>query len=344
MRLRDAFLVWVWVVPVEGLKFILQALPENDSCGGCSVPYLLRGFLELFGASARTLVWANGCSHVDNCISTIHGPIPEMLVTEVLINSYVDEDTIVIYGEGVRGNPFRARHVVRWILAPPWIWASIGLSDNFKTWEPGDVVVHWTTFSSLIPDKNILYFPFEPPGGKYLWRSGNLTRSGVCFTVRKGKYFHSKRNLSLLMKQDRQRFGSMLRITHQSISELREIFQRVEYFISYDPFTHLTILAALCGCIPVVRPLAGISKPAWLEQTVGSLLRHLRASDLAGVAYDWSDVPHAKRTLVEVSQQQEASRRYGYLTVLRFLQEMESMMEHNKTSYLKVRDLFPFAV
>ena len=328
---------------VNSVQFVLQALPKNDRCGGCTVPYLLASFLETLGASATTLVWANGCSHINTCISAIHGPIPEMVMTEVLRDTYVDSNTVVVYGEGVRGNPFLAKHVVRWILAPPWIWEQVGLHDNYNTWNQDDIVVHWTTFSAAVPDTNVLYFPFLPPGGEATWLSKNssASRSGACYTVRKGRYFHQKKYLRHLIAQDRRRFGTMTEIKNENTFEIHAIFQKSEYFISYDPFTHLTVLAALSGCVSVVRPVYGLSKAQWLEQTVGALLRHLQVADLAGVAYDWSDVPYAKRTLSRVHDTQKASKRYGLYTVLRFLNEIENLMVSNKTNFLRVRDVWP---
>ena len=45
--------------------------------------------------------------------------------------------------------------------------------------------------------------------------------------------------------------------------EIRSIFRAAKYYISYDHCSYMTVLAALCGCIPIVIPYAKYSKEEW---------------------------------------------------------------------------------
>jgi hypothetical protein len=58
-------------------------------------------------------------------------------------NEFDLNETIVIYGETIPGNPLNAPHVVRWILAPLGI---AGVSQR-HTWKDTDLVYHFN------PDK-----------------------------------------------------------------------------------------------------------------------------------------------------------------------------------------------
>jgi hypothetical protein len=59
---------------------------------------------------------------------------------------------------------------------------------------------------------------------------------------------------------------------------------RVCYF--YDAYTAYSDYAAACGCIPVVVPMPGIAKSAWVPEPGGR----------PGVAYGDDDIPHALAT------------------------------------------------
>jgi hypothetical protein len=49
-------------------------------------------------------------------------------------------------------------------------------------------------------------------------------------------------------------------IKGQTHTELLEIFNQYETFVSYDTLTFINIMAALCGCISIVVPMPNMSK------------------------------------------------------------------------------------
>ena len=68
--------------------------------------------------------------------------------------------------------------------------------------------------------------------------------------------------------------------------ELAQIFNRYKYCFSYDVHTMYMTYASLCGCIPVVIPLEGVSKEEW--QPVQKYTY--------GIAYGLDDIDYALST------------------------------------------------
>ena len=76
-----------------------------------------------------------------------------------------------------------------------------------------------------------------------------------------------------------------------------EIFNRCEYFVSYDPCTFLSIIAAFCGCISIVYPVEGLSKEEWLSTiAVKKYMQEKQINVLYGVAYGLEEIEWAKST------------------------------------------------
>ena len=70
--------------------------------------------------------------------------------------------------------------------------------------------------------------------------------------------------------------------------EVRNIFRSSKYYISYDHCSYMTVLAALCGCIPIVIPCEKYSKEEW--KNIFPLQRYR-------IAYGFEDIEYAKQTL-----------------------------------------------
>ena len=109
-------------------------------------------------------------------------------------------------------------------------------------------------------------------------------RSGSCYTVRKGIiYPHNRKNFNYHP-------NDAFNITHElsNIYSLVKIFNKYKYFYSYDGFTHMLHIAALCGCIPIVIPDEGVSKEEFIKNT---------PVNKYGIAYGIDDIEYAKSTL-----------------------------------------------
>jgi hypothetical protein len=82
----------------------------------------------------------------------------------------------------------------------------------------------------------------------------------------------------------------------------------------------------LCGCIPIVIPIKGLSKYEWLKTLyVAPYLKAKQLYNLNGVAYGINDISFAKSTIHLVRQEQDAIELYGKDTVKQFVKDMKKM-------------------
>jgi hypothetical protein len=80
--------------------------------------------------------------------------------------------------------------------------------------------------------------------------------------------------------------------------ECINIFNHHKYFISYDSLTFLSVIAALCGCISIVKKVDGLSKHDWLNTTgVAEYLKVSGEDMLFGIAYGDEELEKATNTI-----------------------------------------------
>lgn len=212
------------------------------------------------------------------------------------IDSFQDtEDTVVLYCEGIYGNPLGAKKVVRWMLSElgqnvPYLfvnsWARnelvyfYGSEVRFKN-TPSYVGTVYKTLNVISTSPNIIN-----------WHG---PRKGQCFTCRK-MYIHK----DVVFTHD----PDAVKLGHCSMWETIQLFNEKEIFISYDPITYLSTIAALCGCVSVVIPLKGYSKNSWLQKTHMWDYVQATGEPIYGIAYGWEELEFAKSTLPLVRDQQ----------------------------------------
>lgn len=119
----------------------------------------------------------------------------------------------------------------------------------------------------------------------------------TCFTYRKS-FYHKE--IYQIHPQD------AFDIENASIDSCIKYFNEFTYFISYDPLTFLTTIAALCGCISIVHPVDGLNKLSWLKTLyVYPYLLYKNLDNLYGVAYGMDDIKWAQDTIHLVKHQWE---------------------------------------
>jgi hypothetical protein len=145
------------------------------------------------------------------------------------VTDHVEPDDVVIYHDSIRGNPWQARRVIRWLLYLPRHPAEglkLYFSDQFG---PG-------------PHLRVI----EPHLN--LFRDLGLPRAGTCWTWRKAERQGWR-------KQDRPQSGTEIPRGMDN-RDLVDLFNRHERFVCYDGASFLATQAALCGCDVIVpRPL-----------------------------------------------------------------------------------------
>lgn len=258
----------------------------SNMCGGIVVQYYLAQILDKIGIKVRIKLNNN---YRQNDI----------------YNNYFNDDfnieeSIIIYGETIEGNPLNATNTVRWILA------ELGIISNkniYKTWGKNDLIYYFNSELKFFnkPDninyiyKNLSLLYINP-----LFKNNNLEKMGFCHTYRKSKYH---KNLILIHPQNSYEITR-----NHNQEDYNDIFNKYEFFISYDPLTFLNILAAICGCISIVYPIEGLNKKEWLKMTaLADYVNDRKLDSLYGIAYGYNlkEILFAYNTLQYVKDQWE---------------------------------------
>jgi hypothetical protein len=203
----------------------------------------------------------------------------------------IDDETVVVYPELQRGNPLRARNVVRWLL-----YHDAGRAYEFGPDEMFfrvDKNFDHPAISGGAPD--LFLYEIHPAYRDH----GRTDRTGACYMLRKGK---GKPRIP-------ETEGAEL-LDGKSHEEIAEAFNRCEVFYSYDEATMYSQYAALCGCLSIVIPGDYPSRDAWVEGY--EIARY-------GIAYGLDDVEHARSTMHLVRPLLERREQEGLETVRAFV-------------------------
>jgi hypothetical protein len=253
-------------------------------CGGLVVQYLLASILSRLGLNVRIRAPNN---------------IKNSIFNKYYNNDINLENTIVIYGETIKGNPMNAKYVVRWILAELGIISPLEIAN---TWGKNDLVYYFNSEKKFIesPEKigniyKLLSIIYLNP---YIKQTNFNTRKGICYTIRKGYEIH-KNKLRLVHPK------TAFEITREhGQMDYVKFFNTYEYFMCYDSNTFLVVMAALCGCIPVIYKVEGLTKKDWINTTSAAEYCKFKGIDnLYGIAYGREDMDYAKKTIHLVREQ-----------------------------------------
>jgi hypothetical protein len=259
--------------------------------GGTVVQYLLAKTLEEMGLNVRIY------SNTGICINNI-------IFSKFYNNDFpIDENCVVIYCEGTLGNPLKAPLVVRWMLSK--------LGQNvphyfLDTWDKNELVYYFNSEEKISnnPDKlgfiykllNVIYI------NPYAVNNNLPNRIGTCFTIRKAVHIHGHIYQMIHPPESQE-------ITRgHTQMDCINIFNHHKYFISYDSLTFLSVIAALCGCISIVKKVEGLSKEDWINTSVAAEYLKVSGEDmLFGIAYgnEEIEVEKAASTLHLAKEQWE---------------------------------------
>lgn len=269
------------------MKFIIYTYPYDENIGGVIVLHKLGHLLSQLGYDV--LLW----HPVNTYVHGFYGRLKfferkirywikqkEIVKSTVDLSPYnlpvaqsgdIDKNDIVIYPEVVSGNPLGLTNVVRWLLYIPCAHTGkIKFSDS-------DLFFYYLNeYDYPVMNKfreNKLYVVeyFDK-----IYKQKNFgDRSGSCFMVRKGK----DRILNAHPVD-------AIQVDGKSHKELAEIFNRCEYFYSYDLYTMYSTYASLCGCKSIILPKEGLSKDEWLSTDEARY----------GMAYGFDDIQYALDT------------------------------------------------
>ena len=289
----------------------------ND--GGITVQYYLAQLLDKYGIKVRI--------HKGK-----HNIVQNNLFNNYYNNDFDLNDCIVIYCEGIVGNPLNAPYVVRWMLS------ELGKNVPYNyvdTWGKNELVYYFN--SELKIQNNIdklddiykfLTIMYVNPDIKQINYNSRL---GFCHTYRK-LFYH--KNINILHPKN-----SFEITRYHTQNDYIEIFNKYKYFVCYDPLTFLCIIAPLCGCISIIYPLDGMSKKEWLQTTgLNEYLKYKNDYNIYGVAYGNSqdEINYANDSLHLVKNQWNDIKLYEINYITKFItdiNQIELMQNTIKNNY-----------
>jgi hypothetical protein len=161
----------------------------------------------------------------------------------------IDDNTMVIYPEGIEGNPLDSKNVIRWILLDLGIEMP---SNHYLKWNKNDLVYFWES-----KEKYNKYFKqLACPWFNNIFYNKGLEfdkRNKTCYLIKKGKLIH--KNINFFHKKDSIKLDNIT-----SLNEICNIFNECKYFYCYDLNTMFILYASYCGCIPILYPSKDIDK------------------------------------------------------------------------------------
>lgn len=263
------------------MKFIVWAPgPYTNAGGGCIALHKLAHNLAICGAESYIMSDSKNPDY------------KSALIDEIAARGIAAlPDTMTIYPEVVTGNPLNAAHVTRWILYHVRNYSEYGIFNE------NDLIYKYAPFfETRRPDKihgelRAMELSLDK------WIDKGAARSGSCHLYKKAG----------ANKADVHPAGSLCIDDYPQnggLESLIDVFNRSEYFYSYDDATFLSALAALCGCKSIVVPTNGVTEQQWragfpyffygiaygienlkwAEDTAGSLRAHLDKLNTASLS------------------------------------------------------------
>ena len=221
------------------INIIIYTPPFNVKCGGIVVMhYLAKLINEKYNDKYQAKLFMHNNIRYENPFCNDFARIDE-----------INDNTVVIYPEIVSGNPLNAKNVVRWILLELGIEMPL---DHYKNWNSTDLIYHWEKI-----DKQ-LCCPFFNP----IFKNNNLQneRTETCYLVKKGPLVH--KNINYIHPPN------SVCIDNLSLNEINNMFNKCKYFYSYDANTAYIMYAAVCGCIPIIHEIDGVSEEEFFKNKV----------------------------------------------------------------------------
>lgn len=261
---------------------VVSPMPEYiDYIGGVTVVHTLANQLSSFGENVY--IYANSTNPNYNIQCIPWG-------TNVKFN---DENTVLILVAGAGEHTYlhnvpdfflNAKHIVRWLV-----------NEQVRSYPPENKLYkfhqYWTTLAGQEVDGYLSVIE----SNHHLFYNKGLERSGTCYLIKGNLDTEPERIVhgpdDLCIDNVLYSIPNLNRMEFYS-----DLFNKMEYFISYTPFTHTSVLAAMCGCKSIVIPKSeygGVKfdKEKWLNEIWCTKY---------GIAIGFDDLPRAISTMDKV--------------------------------------------
>jgi len=212
-------------------------------------------------------------------ISFITSPITHKSLNAPYVKDrkFSKKDVVVIYPEITYGNPLKSNHVIRWALNTPGQCAGVKENTFYDGLSPSDLIFKYSDYfhlKDIVKSEGLLTTTFVDPDYFYPFDG---TRKGSAFFIKKGgasKTIHPTDSINLSSSEHNWKY-------------MGDVLRSVEYFYCYDNACFWVVLAAICGCIPIVIPDSNMTAEEWYSK-----FPHKKC----GVAYGEENIEHAKNT------------------------------------------------
>jgi hypothetical protein len=261
---------------------IFSPFPEYVShIGGGIVPHILANQLSLLEENVYIYANSTNSNYNVNCIPW---------GTEI---EFDKENTILVMIAGAGEHTFEhlipnclknIPNVVRWLI-----------NDQVKLYPKDDKFYtfhkYWTTLETQKIDGELSVIE----SNSHLFYNKGLERKGTCYLIKGNLDTEPDR---IIHKNDDICIDAIL-YNVPNIDKMKfysDLFNTMEYFISYTPYTHTSVLAAMCGCKSIVVPKSeygGVKfdKNKWLNEIWCAKY---------GIAVGLEDLPRAEATMNQV--------------------------------------------
>lgn len=214
-------------------------------------------------------------------------------------------DVITIYPEVISGNPLNAANVVRYVLYYP------GWHAGDKEYSNNELVVtyNYEYVKNTKYDKSFVLTVINPKLN--IMRNHGKKRNKIGLLVRKCKdadyKFKTLEQYKHLFKHP------VISIDHEIIKcadlkQLSKIYNSLSLFISFDPHTYHSTMAALCGCQSVVIPSEDLSSEEFYNV------------QKYGVAYGFENIDFAKLTHGKMIENLKAMDQNTFIQCAQFVE------------------------
>lgn len=290
-------------------KVVVDCPPFSENNGGAIVLHMLVDRLRSLGVDAYAIELEADYSNVKSSfVKKIKrwnrrrrlGSFkthPSMNVP--LTNEDLLDDAVVVYPETRSGNPLHATRVVRWLLHKPGFFGI-----DLKIEEEEEVFYYQEAFIKGIPNipaDRLLQVRWIRDD---IYQNWGGQRTGSCRMLRKGKYSGAKV----------PQLDKAISLDGKTHTEIAQIFNTTELFYCHDLYTTYSYYAVLCGCVPVIVPLPGLSAAAW---RAGVEFKY-------GVAYGDDEIEWARATRDMLIADMASAKIADTGTVLNFLTTLQA--------------------
>lgn len=207
--------------------------------------------------------------------------------------NYNLHNTVSIYPQIARGNPFNTEHVVRWVLYDTE-------PDIENAYGENDVYFNYGNFKTF---KNVEHRPLTAFNYYFdkLYQSNTGKRKGFCHIIHK----HTPPN-GLEIFKNLNSFDLTDWKSKGAYDYLREQLNQYEFFLTYDQKSFYTLAAGLCGTKSIILnpgqqyEFAGNAltmKEEYDNMLTPTEYRLKNPIQLFGTAYGWEDIQWANKTI-----------------------------------------------